>query len=131
MSKEEQDKKDLEDYLLKLFNLSSLNARIYKQINQFIKEYNYTYSVIKKALIYFYDIKGNSIEKANGGLGIVPYIYQEAFNYYLALWQAQQKNEDKVINDYRPNVIEIKVPRPQRKIKKRKLFTFLEQEDDK
>ena len=126
--KEEQDKLELENYILQLFKTDFIDARIRKQIKQYREEYNYTYSGIRKALVYFYEIKGNSIEKANGGIGIVPYVYQHAYNYYLALWQAQQKNQDKVLVDYVPQVKEIVIPRPQRKVKKRDLFTFLDEE---
>lgn len=127
-SKEEQDKIELENYIIKLFKVDYIDARIRKQIKQYKEEYNYTYSGIHKALVYFYEIKGNSIEKANGGIGIVPYVYQQAYNYYLALWQAKQKNQDKVLYDYVPKVKEITISRPQRKVKKRELFTFLDEE---
>ena len=127
-NKDEQDKIELENYILQLFKTDFIDARIRKQIKQYREEYNCTYSGIRKALVYFYEIKGNSIEKANGGIGIVPYVYQHAYNYYLALWQAQQKNQDKVLVDYVPQVKEIVIPRPQRKVKKRDLFTFLDEE---
>lgn len=127
-SKEEQDKENLEQYILQLFKIDYVDAKIRKQIKQYREEYNYTYSGIQKALVYFYEIKGNSIEKANGGIGIVPYVYQNAYNYYLALWQAQQKNQDKVLTNYIPQVKEVVIPRPQRKVKKRELFTFLDEE---
>jgi hypothetical protein len=84
-------------------------------------------------LVYFYEIKGNSIEKANGGIGIVPYVYQNAFNYYYALWEAQQKIEQKVpiIQEYVPKVVEIRIPNPERKVKKkRNLFSFLDEEEE-
>ena len=129
-NKEEQDKYDLENYIMQLFKTDYVDARIHKQIKQYREEYNYTYSGIRKALVYFFEIKGNSIEKANGGIGIVPYVYQQAYNYYLALWQAQQKNQDKIIIDYIPKVKEITIPKPQRKIKKQNLFTFLDEEKE-
>lgn len=127
-SKEEQDKIDLDNYIMQLFKIDYVDARIRKQIKQYREEYNYTYSGIRKALVYFYKVKGNPIEKANGGIGIVPYVYQNAYNYYLALWQAQQKNQDKVLTNYIPKVKEVVIPRPQRKVKKRELFTFLDEE---
>lgn len=129
-AKEELDKEALNNYIMKLFNTSYVDARIQKQIKQYVDEYNFTYSGIQKALTYFFEIKGNSLEKANGGIGIVPYVYKNAYNYYYALWQAQQKNEDKVVTDYVPNIKEIVIPRPQRKVKKRQLFTFLDKEND-
>ena len=134
ISKEEQlaqlekDKKALEYYIKKLFNINYVDARIHKQIKQYVEENNYTYSGIHKSLTYFYEVKGNSIEKANGGIGIVPYVYQQAYRYYYALWEAQQKNENKIVEEYIPTVKEIVIPVPQRKIKKRKLFTFLDEE---
>lgn len=129
-SKEEQDKEALEQYIMQLFKTDYIDARVRKQIKQFREEYNYTYSGIRKALVYFFEVKGNSIEKANGGIGIVPYVYQNAYNYYLALWQAQQKNQDKVLTNYIPQVKEVVIPRPQRKVKKRELFTFLDEEKE-
>jgi hypothetical protein len=40
---------------------------------------------------------------------------------------AQQKNENKIVQEYVPNIKEIIIPRPERKVKKRKLFTFLDE----
>lgn len=132
-SKEQKDKEALEAYILQLFKIEYITPRIRKQIDTYIKENNYTYSGIHKALVYFYEVKGNSIEKANGAIGIVPYIYQNAYNYYYALWEAQQRNQDKVpiIQEYVPKVIEIRIQNPERKIKKkRSLFSFLDEEGD-
>lgn len=128
LSKEEQDKLALEEYIMKLFNTTYIDPRVRKQIKQYVEEYKYSYSGIHKSLTYFYEIKGNSIDKANGGIGIVPYVYQKAYQYYFALWEAQQKNEYKVVEEYIPIVKEIVIPNPQRKIKKRALFTFLDEE---
>lgn len=127
---EVKDRADLEQYIMKMFNVTFLDARIQKQIKQYHDEYKYTYSGMRKALIYFYEIKGNSLEKANGGIGIIPYIYKKAHDYYYALWQAQQKNDTKVITEYVPVVKEIVIPNPERNIKKRKLFTFLDEEEN-
>ena len=121
--KEEQDKINLENYIMKLLKVDYIDARVRKQIKQYREEYNYTYSGIHKALVYFYEVKGNSTEKANGGIGIVPYVYQHAYEYHYNLWLAQQKNKDVEIQLYTPKVKEIVIPRPERKIKKRQ-FRF-------
>ena len=86
IKKEAGDKEHLEEYIMKMFGESYINPRIRKQIKTYIEEYNYSYSGILKSLTYFFEVKGNSIEKANGGIGIVPYVYQNAYNYYLALF---------------------------------------------
>ena len=127
---EENDKKELDDYIIQLLKIDFVDARIRKQINKYVEEYQYTYSGIKKALVYFYEIKGNSIEKANGGIGIVPFVYKNAFDYYYALWQAQQQNQGKDIRNYQPRIKEVHIRRPQRKVKKRELFTFLDEEQE-
>jgi hypothetical protein len=81
-----------------------------------------------KALKYFYEVKRNDISKANGGIGILPYCYQDAYNYYFSLWQAQQKNNVN-IEQYIPKEIEIIIPSPKRKTNKKKIFTFLDKDD--
>lgn len=110
---------------MKLLNEPYVNARVRKQMNDYISMYNYTYSGMLKALIYFYEVKGHSIDKANGGIGIIPFIYKDAYNYYYNLWMIRQSNEDKNIIDYVPKVKEIKIPIPQKQPRKREVFTFL------
>lgn len=127
--KEEADKIALENYIIQLLKLEYITPKIRKQLNTYQEQYGYTYSGMHKALIYFYEIKGNSVEKANGGIGIIPYVYQDAYNYYYALWEAQQANKDKNIETYIPVEEVVRIPVPQRKLKKRKLFTFLDEEE--
>ena len=74
-TQEQKDQEALEEYIKKLFNESYINPRIQKQIKNFKEQYNYTASGMLKALTYFYEVKGNDIQKANGGIGIIPYCY--------------------------------------------------------
>lgn len=126
--REKTDAEKLDDYIMKLFNYDYVPPTAKKQIKQFITEYNYTYSGILKALVYFYEIKGGDKERAHDSIGIVPYIYQDAYRYYYSLWLAQQRNEEKDLDDYKPKIVEVKIPVPQRNIEKRKLFSFLDEE---
>lgn len=126
--REKTDSEKLDLYIMELFGLDYVTPRIRKQINQYMSEYNYSYTGILKALKYFYEIKKNNIDKSQNGIGIVPYIYNDAFNYYYALWLAQQKNENKEQITYK--IEEIHIPVPQRKLKKRKLFSFLDEEEE-
>ena len=41
--KEEQDKIDLENYIMKLLKVDYIDVRVRKQIKQYREEYNYTY----------------------------------------------------------------------------------------
>ena len=99
-----QDEKDyelLEEYIKHLFGKSYLTAKVKKQIKDFKKEYNYTFSGIHKTLIWWYEIKKNDLEKSAGGIGIVPYIYDDAKRFFLDKQRvarcANDMQEDKVI----------------------------------
>ena len=120
--KKDKDLIALEDYIMKLFNEDYINARIKKQIKEYKEEYNFSYSGILKTLIYFFEIRGNSIDKANGGIGIVPYIYKEANQYYYNLYLAKIANEQKDMSAYIPKVKYIEIAPP--KIEKRKIRLF-------
>ena len=119
----------LEEYIIKLLCDDFITPRVRKQINTYIEQYQYTYSGIRKALVYFYEIKGNSTEKANGGIGIVPYVYKDAFNYYYSIWEANQKNQDKDVQEFVSKEKVIKIEPPKRNLRKRKLFAFLDEEE--
>lgn len=131
-TKEEKDKEILEKYIKELFRINSISVKIKKQMEMFKNEKNYTYSGMYKTLKYFFEIRGNSIEKANGGIGIIPYVYEEAFRYWQAIWEAQQKNENIQVKEYILPTKEIHISSPQRKPMKhiRKLFTFLDEGGD-
>ena len=92
-SQAEKDKEDLEKYIKELLGEVYISPRVRKQMNGYVDEYNFTYSGMKKALVYFYEVKGNDRTKAKGGIGIIPYVYRDAYNYYYSLWLAIQKNE--------------------------------------
>ena len=130
MNKEDLDKMKLEQYINKLFHTDYVDTRIQKQIKNYIKEYNFTYSGILKSLVYFYEVKQNPVEKSNDGIGIVPWVYKQAFNYYYAIWLAQQKNTDKTVENYIPKETEIIIPRPKPKPHKKHLFSFLDDKED-
>ena len=103
----------LEQYILKLFHIEFLTPRMKKQINQFTEEYKYTLSGIRKTLYYFFEIKGNPIEKAFESLGIVPYVYKEANEYFYKVYLAQCANAQIEDISYETKVINIKSPEVQ------------------
>lgn len=124
------DKRILEEYIKKLFNYDTLPQRVNKQIQNYVHEKEYTYSGIYKTLRYFFEVRGNTIEKANGGIGIVPYVYEEAKTYWRALWEAQQQNAEIDSSKYVLPAREVHILPPERKPMKhyRRLFTFLDEE---
>lgn len=126
---DEKNKDVLMKYIDTLFKGKANYPLIGKLLKRYKEEFNFTYSGILNTLRYWYEVKGNSIEKANNSIAIVEYQYQNAYNYYYTIWLANQHNKDKVIENYIPEIREIHIPVPERKIRKRKLFSFLDEEN--
>jgi hypothetical protein len=122
--REKTDKEQLEEYIKELFNTTYIDPRVRNQIKKFVEEYNYTYSGIRKALIYHYEIKGGDKSKANGGIGIVPFVYQEAWNYYYTLYLAEVANSIEDIENYTIKTQEITIPSPRIEVTPPKLFNM-------
>lgn len=126
-SQQEQQEKDkdlenLNTYICQLLNIEFVSPRIQRQIKSFVTEYNFTYTGIQKTLEYFFEIKKNSLAKSNGGIGIVPYVYNEARDYYEQIFRAQQINQQILQTnaaagrELRENyVVRIKAPKTRRK----------------
>lgn len=97
--KEDENKEKKKEYKEKIHKKISevcgdsyLKAKVNKQIKQFVEE-GMKESGIYNTLVYWYDIKNNSPANANGGIGIVPYVYKEAADYWI------KNNLRKKIND--------------------------------
>ena len=67
---EDPDLTKLKDYISKLFGDKARWAMINKQLKTYITDNKYSYSGILKSLIYWYEVKGNGIEKSNGAIGM-------------------------------------------------------------
>ena len=115
--KKDEDLQKLLEYINILFKGQQNQAKVNQSIKKFHSELGYSYSGIQKALYYFYEIKHNSIDKANGGISIVPFVYKDAYNYYYDLFMAQQRNENKKPFIERVREIIIKPPKVKKPIK--------------
>lgn len=133
LEEEKQNREDLENYIKQLFNYEIIPDIVEKQINDYLLNKNYTYTGILNALKYFYEIKHGDKEKSYGRIGIVPYIYEDSRLYYLALLETKEKNENIKIEEYvlPQRIIHIKEPTRKPMVEVKKLFSFLDQEEDK
>ena len=124
LAPKEQDYNDLISYIEKLFGYDNIPAKIAKQIKEYRANYNYSYSGMLKTLQYWFEIRGAEADRVYG-IGIIPYIYDEAFKYYKTLFDAEQAAIE--IKDYQPKVIEIIITPPKPEEKLPKLFNFEEE----
>lgn len=83
--KEEQDRKELMDYIIDLFHLDSQKSYplIQAEIRKFkSKEYgDLTYKGMKSTLDYYYNLLQNPLPKVPN-ISIIPYKYNEALKFY-------------------------------------------------
>lgn len=105
MSRNEQ-RGELIDLAYSLFN-NKLSPSIFSLIEKYEKE-GYTFLGMIRALEWFYIIKKNDRSKAKGSIGIVPYVYKEANDYYdyysnrtreryLKILQSQLKEDQDIV----------------------------------
>lgn len=83
------------------------------QRKNFVKNKNCTNKGIYFALKYYYEIQGNSWDKSQGGIGIVPYIYNESREY----WQKRVMREEDIMDKIIKQMQE-RAARPAIKVKK-------------
>lgn len=126
--KPKTDEDLLYEYILKLYNLEFVPPNIRLQIRNFKADYGFSDSGILKTLKYFYEIRGNKVNRDNISIGIVPYVYNEARRYYFKIWQAQQANQNITIKATAAQ--EVKIKPPKRKPMRKEKFTFLDSEVD-
>lgn len=81
--KEAQDYQNLVAYICELYQIEAPTGWMLKQIKDYKEQFNFTYRGIKTTLHYFYEIQeGNSVEDSMG-IGIVPFVYDEAKRFYI------------------------------------------------
>ena len=111
MTQEEKDIENFFEYVKNLYK-EDYNYLLTKRLaERYVKENKYTYSGMLKTLKWYYEIQNNSIEKAKGTIGIIPYIYNEALKYYYNLYKIQLLNKNKDKYNIQTREIEIESPR--------------------
>lgn len=88
--KESGNRNEIHAKCREIFAEEYSRARIDKQIDSLLAS-GRTAKGIYKTLEYWYDIKGNSTDLANGGIGIVDYVYNEAAAYYKRLRENKER----------------------------------------
>lgn len=85
IQKQNDDRDALFYYIYRLFGQYSEECPVSKwnitQMQKF-RTQGYPYRGQLLTLQYFYDIKKHSIQKSNGSIGIIPFVYDEARLYY-------------------------------------------------
>ena len=81
-------------------------------------------------LFWFYEVKHNSPADSNGGIGIIPFTYDNAKEYFHSLYLAKMKNDNKDINSYTPKEVVVTIKNPHSKKPVIKLFDMDWEEEE-
>lgn len=115
---EEGQRYKLENYILTLFNIEKISPLIKKQIDNYHNEKQYAYLGILFTLKYFFEIQNGDVTKAKG-IGIVPYVYEDAKKYYEHLSNILKETENLEVPEFKK--IFIKITSPKRVEKRKKI----------
>jgi hypothetical protein len=107
--KERQDRERLNVILYELLGENVNFGMIGQQIKQFKSQYRYTISGITGTLYYCYKIKNMPITKKTNGIGIVPFFYKEAREYFSSVHRGRENAQGAV--DIQKKTIHISSPR--------------------
>lgn len=117
-----EERKKIYDYIQTILGDNAKWQVIGKQITKFLNM-GFTPKGIYQALYYWYNIQHHSIEKANGMIGIVEYIYDDAMEYYKRTEKINLVNEEKLekkeikISAQEQEIVKVKYQTPKNKIR--------------
>ena len=110
-----QERKELLAYLKGLLQTEEINAKVLHLLQTYRNKYKWSDLNIKKALVWFYELKTESDNNAYkkklypDKVGILPYIYDEAMEYYQMIEEAEETNKDVNISQlYQSKKVKIK-----------------------
>lgn len=127
ISKQEEDYNNLINYIKTLYKTPAVLPTVIKQIKEFKQQYGYTYTGMQKSLYWYYELKNNSVTKANGQIGIIPYIYNQANEYFYRLYLAEIASQHRV-DKIPPKEYTIKSPERAQEYKSKRIFDLGEEE---
>lgn len=112
---------------MNLYDIPFVTPYMKKQLEKYKNEYQYSYSGMLRSLKYWYEVKKTPIDK-NKGIGIIPYIYQDAYNYYYSIWLANQKSSERQF-DYtiKDEVVQVRPPEKSHILKR--LFNSIDKDE--
>ncbi|ARC58807.1 hypothetical protein P5637_06965 [Bacillus paralicheniformis] len=104
---EAEHRKELIKYICELYKIDAPTGMMLKQIKEFQEEYKYKLKGIKLTLRYFHETLGNPVREGDG-LGIVPFIYEEAKADYLQKKAIEESVEEAKKHKQKESIVIIK-----------------------
>lgn len=116
---ENQHRTELNEYISKLYNVEFPTGWMLKQIKEYKEKRNYKYKGMELTLRYMYEVERlNKLDAHQAGLGMIPYYYEKAKQYYVEMKSVASSAKDYVID----NEVETVYMKPPEKKKKKRLL---------
>lgn len=98
--KEERDYQLLVETICFYYNVDELTSLMKRQIKDFKRDYQYTYSGIRGTIDYcFRLVEPPLVPMVNAGLGIVPYYYEKAKEFYCRRREIRRQMQSLEVED--------------------------------
>lgn len=81
---------EIHSFAKKILGDTYIKSKVDKQIKENLADGRKLTGILG-TLKYWYEIRDNDIENANGGIGIVPYVYQEASEYWQRIKNSKKR----------------------------------------
>lgn len=116
---ENQFRTELNEYISEIYRVEFPTGWMLKQIKEYKEKRNYKYKGMELTLRFMYEVeKLNRLEASQAGLGMIPYYYEKAKDYYTKLETVSSAAKDFELN----NEAEIIYMQPPVRKKKKKLL---------
>jgi hypothetical protein len=99
---------DLIAYICNLYKIKAPTGMILKQVKDFQVDYGYKLSGIKLSLQYFFETKGNEVLE-DSGIGIVPFVYEEAKKHFIMKREVERSIEDYVVSEVEEVFVDLQI----------------------
>lgn len=112
-----QHMQELYSYICEIYKIKFPTGWMMKQIKEYKEKRNYTYKGMELTLRFIYEVENKYLlDASETGLGLIPYYYEKAKQYYINL-QKIKKSVEKIEIHNEPEVIYLKPPTKKRKKK--------------
>lgn len=107
--------KELITYICEdLYKIKRPTGMMLMQIKRFREEFDYKYKGMELTLKYFYEVLGNKVREGDG-LGIIPYVYEDATNHYIQSLKIEESANDPSNYESKEIVVHIDTNKKKRK----------------
>ena len=91
--------KELREFIVQLFEIERMTHLMEDQLVKYTREYGYTASGMLNALKYYFEICENELNDKVKGIGIIPFVYKEANEFFQNLKQREEEAKGKDFSD--------------------------------